>query len=396
MAKSDEMNEKWRERLDILKDVPPRDAQRAAESRAVYLERARQLAETVSGSPKRRPLTKGMWIPLIFWKRKERSLMVNPILALVLVLSLVFGGGGATVAAAQSSLPDQPLYGLKLWSEDARLSFTNQPENGWQVALQFAERRIAEIRAMIEAGKQPDEALQTRYEAQLEQALRYAQNLPDEQALRALEQIRQRLRLQEEQMSQLPANQAVVVQTRKMIQQRLEWVENGLQEPQQFRQRMQQRQLPNEVPPAQPGGGKPWTDETPTPGSGYGPGGAGTGNPWTDETPTPGSGYGPGGAGTGNPWTDETPTPGSGYGPGGEGSGNPWTDETPTPGSGYGPGGEGSGNPWTDETPTPGSGYGPGGEGSGNPWTDETPTPGSGYGQPGGPGDTGGGGGKKP
>ncbi|MEW6504708.1 MAG: DUF5667 domain-containing protein [Chloroflexota bacterium] len=396
MSKKDEMKEGWRERLDILNDIPPRDAQRAAQTRAAFLERARRLGETVSQSPKRRPLTKGVWMPLIFGKRKERSVMVNPILALVLVLSLVFGGGGATVAAAQSSLPDQPLYGLKLWSEDARLNFTNQPESGWQVALQFAERRIAEIRAMIEAGKQPDEALQTRYEAQLEQALRFAQNLPDEQALRALEQIRERLRLQEQQMSELPANQAVVARTRSMIQQRLQWVENGLEDPQQFRQRLQQRLLQDEVPPAQPGGGNPWTDETPTPGSGYGPGGAGSGNPWTDDTPTPGSGYGPGGTGSGNPWTDDTPTPGSGYGPGGTGSGNPWTDETPTPGSGYGPGGAGSGNPWTDETPTPGSGYGPGGEDSGNPWTNETPTPGSGYGQPGGPGDTGGGGGKKP
>jgi len=222
--------------------------------------------------------------------------MVNPILALVLVLSLVFGGGGATVAAAQSSLPDQPLYGLKLWSEDARLSFTNQPESGWQVALQFAERRITEIRAMIEAGKQPDEALQTRYEAQLEQAFRFAQNLPDEQALQALEQIRQRLRLQEEQLSQLPANQAVLVQTRSMIQQRLQWVENGLQEPHQFRQRLQQGLPQQDVPPAQPDSGNPWTDDTPTPGSGYGSGQGG--NPWTDETPTPGSGYGsPGGPG---------------------------------------------------------------------------------------------------
>ena len=236
--------------------------------------------------------------------------MVNPILALVLVLSLVFGGGGVTVAAAQSSLPDQPLYGLKLWSEDARLSFTNQPESGWQVALQFAERRVAEMRAMIEAGKQPDEALQTRYEAQLEKAFRLAQNLPDEQALQALEQIRQRLRLQEEQLSHLPANQSVLVQTRSMIQQRLQWVENGLQDPQLFRQRLQQHA------PGSGQGGNPWTDGTPTPGSGYGSGQGG--NPWTDGTPTPGSGYGSGQGG--NPWTDDTPTPGSGYGsPGGPG-----------------------------------------------------------------------------
>ncbi len=276
MPTKDEMNEGWMKRLDILKDVPPRDARRAEETRAAYLKHAGQLAQTVSQTPKQRPITKGMWMPLIFWKRKERSLMVNPILALVLVFSLVFGGGGATVAAAQNSLPDQPLYGLKLWSEDTRLSLTSQPESGWQVALQFAERRIAEIRAMIEAGKQPDEALQLRYEAQLEQALRLAQNLPDEQALRALEQIRQRLRLQEQQMSQLPANQAVVAQTRAMIQQRLKWVENGLKDPQQFRQRLHQGLPPEEVPPAQPGKGNPWTDETPTPGSGYGqPGGPG-------------------------------------------------------------------------------------------------------------------------
>ncbi len=318
MIEQEEMNENWMKRLDALKEVPPRDPQRAAQTRTAYLERAQQLAETVSQSPKRRPIHKGIWMPIIFGKRKERSLMINPILALVLVLSLAFGGGGATVAAAQKSLPDQPLYGLKLWSEDARLNLTSQPENGWQVALQFAERRIAEMRAMIEAGKQPDEVLQFRYEAQLEHALRLAQNLPDDQALRALEQIRQRLRLQEEQLSELPANSPVLAQTRSRIQQRLQWVENGLQEPRQFRERLQQQWLREEIAPPQPGSGNPWTEDTPTPGSGYGPGGAGSGNPWTEDTPTPGSGYGPGGAGSGNPWTEDTPTPGSSYGqPGG-------------------------------------------------------------------------------
>ncbi len=252
--------------------------------------------------------------------------MISTLATILLIVSFVLGGGGVTVAAAQNSQPDQPLYAVKVLSEDARLGLVTDPQSEYQLALQFADRRAAEIRTMLDAGSLPPQSVQTRYQDQVEQAIQLAINLPNDQAILALQHIQTRLQTQQQALDQVQSNRstdvgAALLQTRQMLKDRLEWVGAGLIDPLQLRDQllatsraMQDRQIT-----ASPAGQS--TRLSP---------GTGSGNPWTTGTPTPGSGYGPGN-GTGDCATC-TPIGNNGQ------AGNPWTTGTPTQGSGYGPG----------------------------------------------------------
>ncbi len=416
------------EKIRILNDLPGRDPRQASQGKAAFLAAAQEMAGAAAAgrapakiagvSPDQKRRHSG-WMQAILnpftIRRKEQSPMFTLISTLLIVASLALTGGGAAVAAAQTSQPEQALYGLKIFSEDARLELEGDPAEAYQLALAFAERRAFEIQTMLQAGGVPPESVQARYQAQVEQAIQYALNQPDEQAVPALEQVRTRLQTQDQAMQQirasgLPDVEAILLRTRAMVQERLQWVETGLRDPAQLREQLRLRDQSGA--PLQPGPGEPagglGPGSNPGPGDGECPDctpaydGQGSQNPWTTGTPVPGSGYGPGpgdgkcpdctpaydGQGSQNPWTTVTPVPGSGYGPGpgdgdcaectpaydGDNSQNPWTTSTPVPGSGYGPGpgdgdcaectpaydGDNSQNPWTTNTPVPGSGYGPG------------------------------------
>jgi hypothetical protein len=362
------------ERLESLRDVQPREQAAAQHGKALFLAQAKSVKTVVSAAQDWRH--KG-WISLLFRKEPYR---MTTLATIMLVLTLVFGGAGATAYASQESNPDQALYPVKLLSEDLRNELAMRTSTRLSLALEFANRRTQEASVMLQAGKVPPEAVLARWQQEIENAFRIAANLGDPQMNQALEQIQASLQEQERVLAQVRASgdgEPVLLRLRTMLQTRLNWVDNGLNDPNAFRNQVRNgspENQPSNAPGA--GGGNPWTDTTPTPGSGHGPGpgsgdclnctpaGSGAQNPWTTGTPTPGSGYGPGpgsgdclnctpaGSGAQNPWTTGTPTPGSGYGSGN--GGNPYAEGTPTPGSGYGPG------PGPDATCTPGSGPGPG------------------------------------
>ena len=270
--------------------------------------------------------------------------MFSTFTTIVLIASLLLGGGGATVAAAQNSQPNQLLYGVKVLSEDVRIGLSADPQSEYLLALEFANRRAAEIQKILQDDNTPPEMVQTRYQSQVEQAIQFAVNLPDDQAVRALEQIHAQLQTQQQTFLQFQAKgsaptDATILLILQMLHEQLQLVEAGLTNPTQLRDQLhlrdQQRILNRQVSTTP---GSQSTQVTP---------GTGDGNPWTTGTPTPGSGYGPG-KGTGG-CDNCTPTS-TGQG------GNPWTTGTPTPGSGYGPGP----GPELTSTRTPGSGYGSG------------------------------------
>src|SRR5688500_6015560 len=70
----------------------------------------------------------------------------------VLVLSLV---ATASVASADA-LPDEPLYGLKVASEQVRLALAQSPEDRAAVRLSMAEHRLAEAERLAVAGREPE------------------------------------------------------------------------------------------------------------------------------------------------------------------------------------------------------------------------------------------------
>jgi hypothetical protein len=369
---------KW---FKSLEEVPPSDALRYAAQRANFLDEAQKLAPAVSKSFVRRQNGWKLPVWLIPKVRQEHKPMFQIFSTLLLAITLLLGAGGITTFAAQDSLPDEPLYALKLWSEETRLSLADHQQD-WLLAMEFAERRAAEIGRMVENDQVPPEALQVRLRQQVEQAIRLAVSRPDDEARQALEQVRLRLEEQDQKMVMLqgglcPQAEAALIRARETIRERIRWAESGIQEPNQLREHFRLRlQKPEITPGAQeqhrysgtaaPGGpNQHGAGECPncTP---QGP--QNGGNPWTTGTPPPGSGYGEGQGG--NLWTTGTPTPGSGYGPGpGPGSGNTCTpqarhgsDSKPNDQPGAGPGPNPTDQPEKDPglQPTDQPGMGPG------------------------------------
>jgi hypothetical protein len=79
-------------------------------------------------------------------KRAGFSWGVSPrwatVVTVLLALLLVSSG---TVAAAQSSMPDQPLYAVKRATEQARLALTLSPLRKAELYAKLADRRVLEI-----------------------------------------------------------------------------------------------------------------------------------------------------------------------------------------------------------------------------------------------------------
>jgi len=70
--------------------------------------------------------------------------------AVVLVLLLA---GGSTVAAAGNSMPDNPLYPVKLATEQARLTLARSNMSKAELYAKLADKRVAEIIYMANKGK---------------------------------------------------------------------------------------------------------------------------------------------------------------------------------------------------------------------------------------------------
>lgn len=361
------------ERLAILMDQPLRDPDKTAEGRRAFLEQAQELANSFSQAITAEEHPRhNRWMHLLqtifsLNYKKERSPMFGALGTILLIVSMVLGGSGVTVVAAQDSMPGQPLYAVKTWSEDARAGMTENTQTRLDLALEYSQRRAEEMQVMLKARQTPPEAVQSRMQAEIDLALQLAAGQPDNEAVRAFEQICQQLRTQDQAFSHLglpadPQAKALLTRTRDMLHDRLQLCDKGVKDPDQVRQQLRDR---SRDPQFQKTGTAPAQKTSD----------AGSGNPWTTGTPTPGSSYGPGpgdvnggtnGSVGNNPWTTGTPTPGSGYGPGPspcytcDGSGGGGTGSGSRSGSGSGSdSGSGSGSGF-------GGGSGPGsGSGSG-------------------------------
>ena len=144
---------------------------------------------------------------------------------LMLIVALVFGGSGAAYAAAQQTLPDQPLYGLKVAGEDLQIQLTANEQNRMELALKFSQRRVDEMEKMANAGKEIPAAVQSRWQQQVQEAVQLATNMPEEGTrIRAMLQVHEQLQTQARLMDKT-SDVPLMEQTRAMIQQQLRQVE---------------------------------------------------------------------------------------------------------------------------------------------------------------------------
>jgi uncharacterized membrane protein YgcG len=227
-----------REQLQALSDVPRLAASAVALCRDQFLSAARiHASRPVPANPLRR---------LVEWTHssggKVKAGWVPALARAAVALLILFAGFGGTVVLAQSSLPDSPLYRLKLAIEDARLSLAGSPSQRVALNLAFAASRSSEVEGMAASDRAIDAHLQERLQVHLDAALQNAAQAGDQDMPRLLEQIRVMVQTQERSLerAQLSApedtREALRRAEQAMAQARVQ-AEAALGDLQRFRQR---------------------------------------------------------------------------------------------------------------------------------------------------------------
>jgi hypothetical protein len=70
----------------------------------------------------------------------------------LMIIGIVLVAGGGTAAAASNSMPDSPLYPVKLATEQVRLTLTPSDMGKARLCAMLADRRVAEIIYMANKG----------------------------------------------------------------------------------------------------------------------------------------------------------------------------------------------------------------------------------------------------
>lgn len=309
---SGEMENYLKERLSRLPTLP-RDPQKASIGRERY---CIQVAELIKGQEVVHAVSKTPFQRLNEWintipnplTRKERYSMFTTIATVLIAISMLFGGAGATVLAAQESQLDDFLYPVKIFSEDAQLMLTGNPQRQLDLLMTFTDRRAAEIAFKQIAGEQIQEAVVARFENELNHMFRIANGMEDQLMIQALEHIAIHVRKHDREMERLREVQPdkadpLMEQVREMLRLRVYLAELGLQDPSAFRNQLQQmlREGPGfnmQGEGVKPDGGyrsrsgpveePPCLDCPKDEGSGFGPGPSNQG-----EDTHPEDGYGP-------------------------------------------------------------------------------------------------------
>jgi hypothetical protein len=174
------------DRLQQLKETPPRDPEAARLGRARFLAEARRLSPAVSPSPTRR--LRG-WIEnlkakeILVMSRRFSSAYTLAVVAVVVVA--LFGGSVATAYAARGALPGSPLHPVKTGLERAQLALSLGDARDARLSLGFAERRLEELAGLIEASRFGElapvvSAFEAHIQATLEGLKSVSQNDPAE------------------------------------------------------------------------------------------------------------------------------------------------------------------------------------------------------------------------
>ena len=225
MLKDDEYAPQVIALLDELKPAPARNPQIAARARSRFL------AEAVSVRDERRL---SIWT---IFQQKEKFAM-KLIMSTFVILGLLFGGS-ATVSAAQDDLPNEPLYQIKLVSEDVQLWLASEPAAQIQMLMDQAQTRTEEMAELASGGKTPPAELTVRLQERIQRALQLAESLDEASQTAELQQIRTRLQTQEQLMVQLQSDAClecgpILQQTRDMLRTQLRQIESRLVDPETF------------------------------------------------------------------------------------------------------------------------------------------------------------------
>ena len=219
MNDQNELEKMLQKNLEGLKDIPARDPRIAAQRRAQFLSRA------VSASEVHRH---NKWT---FTFRKENFAM-NLMISTLVIAGLLFGGGTA-VYAAQDDLPNEPLYAVKMWSEETSLQLQNSPQDKANYLMTMAQTRIEEMAQLAADGEPIPEELPLLLQQHIQQALQLCTVTVDATCDQTMLQIRDHLQEQDHLIQQLLIDasedaQPILLRTRDMLHTQLQLVEDGL------------------------------------------------------------------------------------------------------------------------------------------------------------------------
>ena len=196
--------------LTTLPSVPLPDPATRQADRAAFLAEVDHLPQTaVSPTPLAR--LNGWIVATIPWlghkttRRKEKNMMSSLILKAALALTILFGVAGGAAITAADSLPDSPMYPVKLAMEDVQLAMVGDTETAVSLHTDFAAERLREMEQLALADQVPDEATLSRLQYHLESALDLAAQLPKQTMAGALLQIQEMVQTRTRTMEQVQA-----------------------------------------------------------------------------------------------------------------------------------------------------------------------------------------------
>ncbi|MBI9047630.1 MAG: hypothetical protein JEZ06_24305 [Anaerolineaceae bacterium] len=213
-----------RKKIKLLMDDPTRKVESVDESRRKYLSKAEEIKTTwLPENPAKAGVNKPVKRSKSFLFMKESKPMFAKIVGAISIVSFLLGGTGVgTVYASQSSLPGETLYPVKTWSEDLRLNLNTDIPKELDLNLDFAERRVDEIIALVEAGEIPPDELLARLYTHLQDAEDLA--LSSENPEAAFGEIAESLIIQEQTMLKLQdqTGDQTMLKTQIMLHTRLQ------------------------------------------------------------------------------------------------------------------------------------------------------------------------------
>lgn len=137
-----------------LRQAPKAQASPAAMStgKAAFLQEAARLRQAQFQRPAKPWQRLAIIANATFALPRPRALAWTPALSVLLALVLVFGTATTAIAAGRS-LPDEPLYPVKLASEQVQAALTTDPVARADLALELAEKRLDEITTLTTLGR---------------------------------------------------------------------------------------------------------------------------------------------------------------------------------------------------------------------------------------------------
>lgn len=246
MTKAEDELDKYGKRLLApLRQAHDMDRPTAARERAKYMSQAEQLRQGVSVESNFARQQPARGISGIFQRRLSPSLV--KVFAVSLIVLVILFGSSFTVYAAQGSLPGDPLYTVKSWSEDVRLTMTSSSESKLNLILNYTNRRAGEISKLAASGKTVPIQTSERYQDELDSALVLAADMGDSQMQYALGQIKHQAEKQgmslEELITTLPPQaEPAIIHLQERLQEQVNLSTFGEKDPQAFRMEVRERQ----------------------------------------------------------------------------------------------------------------------------------------------------------